>query len=79
MTLSQIEQAKYMFLKAAYEAAVDCSPSSPYSVMINPFELGKRVGFDKTLVERVSVELIDSEFIGSTLGLKNIGQNRTKG
>ncbi len=53
MNLKKQLQEKNYFLKKAYEAASNCSPSSPLSVDINPIEFGKSIDFDITSIKRI--------------------------
>lgn len=70
LMFSQHKQQRIIFLEAAYKAACDCSPAQPLSVSINPVELGKELGLDRSTVSRIVNELVQDGHISSTLGMK---------
>lgn len=69
MNMDQENRVKY--LKAAFDSAIDYAPHQPFSVNINPIELGKAVGFDDATTKRIATWHVQNGFATSTLGLKS--------
>ncbi|GJM17214.1 MAG: hypothetical protein DHS20C13_25410 [Thermodesulfobacteriota bacterium] len=69
MNLNQQLRQKNNFLRKAYEAAYEYSPSSPLSVNLNPREFGKSIGLTEQDTERIMIELVDDGYVQSSLGL----------
>jgi len=72
MVLQKLLNEKNMFLKKAYEVAYEEDPSSPFSVDINPIELGKVIGLSEISVERIMTELVQDGFVHSSLGMGSL-------
>lgn len=68
MLKKQLEE-KNNFLKRAYENAIEYAPSSPLSVTIKPIEFGKSIGYDMDTTRRIVNELVDDNYLTSTLGM----------
>ena len=69
MNLKQQLKEKNHFLRKAYETAYEYSPSNPLSVSLKPIEFGESIGFDKITTERIMMELVDDEYVTSSLGM----------
>lgn len=69
MNLKQQLKEKNLFLRKAYEAAYEYTPSSPLSVSLDPKVFGKSIGFDDTQTERIMMELIGDGYVQSSLGM----------
>lgn len=69
MNLKQQLKEKNNFLRKAYEAAYDYSPSRPLSVCLDPKEFGKSIGYDQTTTERIMMELVDDGYVISSIGM----------
>ncbi len=60
---------KNKFLKKAYEEAYNYDPSNPLSVSLNPVEFGKSIGFNKQETTRIMIELVEDNYVTSSLGM----------
>jgi len=69
MLLQQHLQEKNQYLKKAYEAAIEFSPSAPLSVNINPVELGKTLNYSIDTIKRIVNELVGEGLAKSSLGM----------
>lgn len=70
MILQKQLQEKNEFLKKAYEAICEYSPSSPLSTYIeDPREFGKSIGFDVDTTERIVMELVSDGYASSAIGM----------
>ncbi|MBS1582954.1 MAG: hypothetical protein JST66_12205 [Bacteroidetes bacterium] len=57
------------FLSEAFRVAHEHNPSNPFSVNINPRELGKHLGFDEGTTTRIMHDLVDDKLVTSGLGM----------
>lgn len=71
MLRKQLEE-KNQFLHKAYEVANEVAPESPFSVDINPIDLGKELGFNETTTIRIMNELVADGYVRSSLGMGDL-------
>ena len=71
MNLLKLEEEKINFLRKAYEAAKEHSPTNPYSVSINTQEFGDYLVLSAQKTKELLVELVYDKYLSSTLGARS--------